>query len=72
MVWDPTQYLAYGDLRLRPGLDLLARIPVEAPERVVDLLQRLNEEISLDYLMCAPLSHSSFLTFTEKVLPKFV
>lgn len=42
------------------------------PERVVDLLQRLNEEISLDYLMCAPLSHSSFLTFTEKVLPKFV
>lgn len=37
MTWDPGQYLAYGDLRLRPGLDLLARVPLEAPERVVDL-----------------------------------
>lgn len=37
MSWDPDQYLAYGDLRHRPGLDLLARIPAEAPERVVDL-----------------------------------
>ncbi len=35
--WDPTQYLRYGDERLRPALDLLARIPAEAPERVVDL-----------------------------------
>jgi trans-aconitate 2-methyltransferase len=37
VAWDPGQYLAYDDLRLRPGLDLLARIPVDAPERVVDL-----------------------------------
>ena len=37
MVWDPEQYLAYGDLRMRAGLDLLARVPVEAPDRVVDL-----------------------------------
>ena len=37
MTWDPGQYLAFGDLRLRPGLDLLARVPLEAPERVVDL-----------------------------------
>lgn len=37
MTWDPTQYLAHDDLRLRPGLDLLARVPIEAPERVVDL-----------------------------------
>ena len=42
------------------------------PERVIDTLQRLQQEISLDYLMCAPLSHSSFMNFTEKVLPKFV
>jgi trans-aconitate 2-methyltransferase len=35
--WDPDQYLAYGDLRLRPGLDLLARVPAESPDRVVDL-----------------------------------
>ncbi len=37
MKWDPTQYLAFGDLRLRPALDLLERIPVAAPARVVDL-----------------------------------
>ena len=37
MVWDPDQYLAYGDLRLRPGLDLLARVPLESAGRVVDL-----------------------------------
>jgi alkanesulfonate monooxygenase SsuD/methylene tetrahydromethanopterin reductase-like flavin-dependent oxidoreductase (luciferase family) len=40
------------------------------PESVIDQLERLREEIPLDYLMCAPLSHESFLLFTEKVLPK--
>ena len=39
------------------------------PERVCDELQRLHEEMFLEYLLCAPLSHSSFLMFTEKVLP---
>ena len=42
------------------------------PERVIDLLHRLEEEMHLDYLMCAPLSHSSFMTFTEKVMPRFL
>ena len=37
MRWDPTQYLAFADLRLRPALDLLARTPAEAPGLVVDL-----------------------------------
>ncbi len=37
MSWDPGQYLAYADLRLRPALDLLARVPVAAPASVVDL-----------------------------------
>jgi trans-aconitate 2-methyltransferase len=39
MKWDPNQYLAHGfaDLRLRPALDLLARIGAEAPKRVCDL-----------------------------------
>lgn len=35
--WNPTQYLRYGGERLRPALDLLARIETEAPARVVDL-----------------------------------
>jgi trans-aconitate 2-methyltransferase len=37
MPWSPTQYLAFGDLRLRPALDLLARIPLENPATVLDL-----------------------------------
>jgi trans-aconitate 2-methyltransferase len=37
MSWDPTQYLRYSDERLRPALDLMARVPAETPKRVVDL-----------------------------------
>lgn len=37
MAWDPTQYLAFSDHRLRPALDLLHRIPLEEPARIVDL-----------------------------------
>ena len=39
------------------------------PDRVVDDILRLREEIGLDYLLCAPLSHQSFLLLTEEVLP---
>ncbi len=35
--WDPAQYLRFAGERLRPALDLIARIPHEAPRRVVDL-----------------------------------
>jgi luciferase family oxidoreductase group 1 len=42
------------------------------PDKVTDDLQRMQEELPLDYLMCTPLSHSSFMLFTEKVLPKFL
>lgn len=35
--WDPGQYLAFSDHRLRAALDLLARVPVERPARVHDL-----------------------------------
>jgi len=42
------------------------------PEKVVDQLHQLREEMALDYLLCAPLSHESFGLFTERVLPKFL
>ena len=35
--WDPHQYLAFADQRLRPALELLARVPLEQPRRVADL-----------------------------------
>ena len=35
--WDPAAYLAFGDHRARPFHDLLARVSVRAPRRVVDL-----------------------------------
>ncbi len=37
MPWNPTQYLGFAHERLRPALDLLARVPVEAPTTVLDL-----------------------------------
>lgn len=37
MSWDPTQYLKYSGERLRPALDLLARISLAAPDTIVDL-----------------------------------
>lgn len=37
MAWNPSQYLQYEDARLRPALDLLARVPLERPATVVDL-----------------------------------
>jgi len=35
--WDPEQYLRFGEERLRPALDLLARVAHPGPRRVVDL-----------------------------------
>jgi trans-aconitate 2-methyltransferase len=37
MSWDPALYLRFADQRLRPALDLLARIDLDAPGQVVDL-----------------------------------
>jgi trans-aconitate 2-methyltransferase len=35
--WDPSQYLRFADHRLRPAIDLLARVPLDAPADIVDL-----------------------------------
>ncbi len=37
MSWDPQQYSRFAGQRLRPALDLIARIPIELPQAVVDL-----------------------------------
>jgi trans-aconitate 2-methyltransferase len=35
--WNPERYLAFGDHRTRPAVDLLARVALAAPARVADL-----------------------------------
>ncbi len=37
MAWNPSQYLAFAGPRMQPAIDLLARIPLDAPGTVVDL-----------------------------------
>jgi alkanesulfonate monooxygenase SsuD/methylene tetrahydromethanopterin reductase-like flavin-dependent oxidoreductase (luciferase family) len=39
-------------------------------ERVVEKIAQVRDEINLDYMITAPLSHETFLTFTEQVLPR--
>jgi trans-aconitate 2-methyltransferase len=36
-MWDPTMYLSFADHRARPFHDLVGRVNVDAPRRVVDL-----------------------------------
>ncbi len=35
--WDPQRYLQFSDQRLRPAVELLQRIRLDAPEHIVDL-----------------------------------
>jgi trans-aconitate 2-methyltransferase len=37
MSWDPAQYLKFAGERMRPAVDLLARVAAPAPQTVVDL-----------------------------------
>jgi trans-aconitate 2-methyltransferase len=37
MSWDPDVYLKFATERTRPAIELLARVPVRAPSRVIDL-----------------------------------
>ena len=37
MSWDPDVYMKFANERTRPAIELLARVPLEAPSRVIDL-----------------------------------
>jgi trans-aconitate 2-methyltransferase len=37
VVWDPAQYLKFADHRLRPAIDLLARVDLADPREIYDL-----------------------------------
>jgi alkanesulfonate monooxygenase SsuD/methylene tetrahydromethanopterin reductase-like flavin-dependent oxidoreductase (luciferase family) len=43
-----------------------------SPDKVIDRIEALRATMHLDYLLCVPLSHSSFLQLTEHVLPHFL
>jgi alkanesulfonate monooxygenase SsuD/methylene tetrahydromethanopterin reductase-like flavin-dependent oxidoreductase (luciferase family) len=58
-----------------PGADPIQRyldgvILYGTVEAVLDQILRFREEIGLDYLLAAPLSHKSFMLMTEKILPR--
>ena len=64
------------------GADHSVRDPVEqymedtiiygTPDEVADKLVQLRDEIGLEYLIASPLSHESFMLFTERVLPRLL
>ena len=37
MPWNPLAYEAFADHRMRPAIDLLGRVALEAPRRIADL-----------------------------------
>jgi len=58
-----------------PGVDPIQRylddvILHGTPDKVAEEITRLRDEIGLDYLLCAPLSHQSFMLLTEQVMPR--
>ncbi len=69
-IFDPTGISGLLDLPEPAERSVRGAVIHGTPESVVDQIERLREEIGLEYLMCAPLSHESFTLFTERVLPK--
>jgi alkanesulfonate monooxygenase SsuD/methylene tetrahydromethanopterin reductase-like flavin-dependent oxidoreductase (luciferase family) len=43
-----------------------------SPERIVDRIASIRDELGFEYVIGAPLSHETFLAFTDKVLPKLL
>ena len=61
--------------RTAPGTDPVQRYLDEVilhgtAEAVLEQIIRLREEIGLDYLLCAPLSHETFMLLTEQIVPR--
>lgn len=59
----------------KPGADPVRRyldgvILHGTPDAVLDQILRLREDIGLEYLLAAPLSHQTFMMLTEKILPR--
>jgi alkanesulfonate monooxygenase SsuD/methylene tetrahydromethanopterin reductase-like flavin-dependent oxidoreductase (luciferase family) len=58
-----------------PGIDPVQRYLDEVilhgtPDAVLDQILRLRQEIGLDYLLCAPLSHETFTLLTDRIVPR--
>ena len=80
--WTVGSYARPKGTRHRGGEHASADDPVEryvnevvvhgSPERVTDELLRLRDELPMEYLLANPLSHETFVLFTEKVLPKLL
>jgi len=68
----PKGHVMHMDATERTERYLRSVVVHGSPARVTAELERLREELPLDYLMIAPLSHASFMLFTEKVLPRFL
>lgn len=69
--WNPPMSSGGKSLEARTQSFLDDVVIWGSPEMVIDKIEQLREEISLDYLLLSPLSHQTLLSFTEKVLPHF-
>ena len=73
MVWVGQEACDDGNANAQDACTAVCEVAICGdPAKVIDHLQELEETVPLEYLMVAPLSHNSFVTFTEKVMPKFI
>ena len=71
---DVEKYLGLGLANVvnlfNPSLLVLDRRLGMMDESVLDQILRLRQEIGLDYLLCAPLSHQTFTLLTDRIVPR--
>ncbi|MCH2521112.1 MAG: LLM class flavin-dependent oxidoreductase [Dehalococcoidia bacterium] len=69
--WMLGSYISRPDEEMDPVDRYVQKVMIHGTkEKVLDEILRLREEIGLDSLICASLSHDSFVRFTNDVLPK--